>query len=153
MKDIKNKILMQIVMLLSTVFILSCGKEGMPVPPENVRNFEWKTTSARKQGDCIIFSGTFEGSHQNLKQIRLELAPVDEENCPTCPFLPKETVFFSTKEAGYEENIGQVSFAFCPQKASAYRWRLIGLSVYSRSPNTVSPINIIHMEEEEKLFD
>ena len=145
---LKNKTTLLCLVLFSSLLV-ACGKEGMPKPRPSLRDFAWQDVSAEKQGDCLVFTGTFEGAHQNLDQIRLELAPLDnEQNCATCPFLPREIVLFSTRQAHYDQSIGRISFSYCPQKSPAYRWRLTGLSIYSKIPHSVSPIKVTVMEED-----
>lgn len=138
------------VLLASSVLLLAaCGKEGMPQPRNTAKTFAWKNVTAKESGNCIIFSGIFEGAHENLDQIRLELASVNgPEDCPECPFVPKEIVFFSKQEAGYNDALGEIRFSYCPKKAPAYRWRLAGVSIFNSIPHSISPVRILVTDQQ-----
>lgn len=130
------------------LLLAACGKEGMPQPRDTAKAFTWKSVTAKESGNCIIFTGLFEGAHENLDQIRLELASVNgPEDCPECPFVPKEIVFFSKQEAGYNDSLGEIRFSYCPKKAPAYRWRLSGVSIFNSIPHSISSVRVIVMDQ------
>ncbi|MDL2266363.1 hypothetical protein LJC46_00035 [Desulfovibrio sp. OttesenSCG-928-G15] len=122
---------------LFTVYLLGgCGKTGYPVPPENSRAFTWKEVDAKMAGRCIAFSGTLEGAYENFDGVRVELDIVSgPDDCPGCPFTAEETAEISPSKAGFSRANGTVGFSYCPQVAPAYRWRLAGISRYSRMPH------------------
>lgn len=122
---------------LVTVYLLGgCGKTGYPVPPENSRAFVWKEVNAKMAGRCIAFSGSLEGAYENFDGVRVELDILSgPEDCPGCPFTAEETAEISPSKAGFSRATGTVGFSYCPQKAPAYRWRLAGISRYSRMPH------------------
>lgn len=114
-----------------------CGKTGNPVAPDKSGSFAWQETDAQPAGRCIAFSGSFSGSYRHFNGIRLELqAMADAEDCPGCPFVADEAVELSPREAGFDPDNGTVAFAYCPGKsAPVYRWRMSGISEYSRMPH------------------
>jgi hypothetical protein len=121
----------------------SCGKKGPPEPRDSSRTFHWAELTADMTGPCLTFSGALEGAHGNLDSIRMELSPVNgPEDCPGCPFVPRETALFSRADAGFDPQTGDISFAYCPVPAMAYRWRLIGVNMYSSLPHAVSPVEM-----------
>lgn len=113
-----------------------CGKKGFPQPQDTSKNFHWQNVEARLVGNCLAFTGTFEGEYRNFDGLRLEIARLNGvEDCPGCPFVPQEVVEFSPKDAGFDRKTGAIAFSYCPQKAAAYRWRLAGISIFNRLPH------------------
>ena len=128
--------------------LAACGKAGLPDPGDPSKNFSWKTSTAKSIGACLAFSGTLEGAYVNVDAVRLELSPVNgPEDCPGCPFVAKETISFSPKEAGLQKNSGNFSFSYCPPKAKAFRWRLIGINMYTSLPYAVTPVQFTPMDQ------
>ncbi len=122
---------------------LGCGKRGDPEPRDQARAFSWSETEATLTGKCLTFTGTLQGAYNNLDSIRLETAPVrGPEDCPGCPFVPREIITFSPAGAGFNRNTGTITLTYCPGPAMAYRWRLIGVSVYNSLPHAVSPVRL-----------
>lgn len=136
-------------LVLLCAALAACGKSGLPNPGDPTKAFNWQTYEAKTIGSCLAFSGKLEGAYSNLDAVRLELAPInDDSDCPGCPFVAKETVTFSPKEAGLERNSGAYSFSYCPSKAQAFRWRLVGINIYSSLPYAVTPVQFTPMEPE-----
>lgn len=122
-----------------SLIIAGCGKVGMPEPQDAQHSFFWDAIQAEPYGTCLAFSGLLSEAHHNLDKIRLELAAINgADDCPGCPFVPKQVLFFSPSEAGYNPDDGTIAFSYCPTPAKAYRWRLSGISKYSRIPHTIS---------------
>ncbi len=118
----------------------ACGKKGMPQPNDPSRSFSWKHVEAKAVGNCIAFTGAFQGAYDNYDGVRLELSRVNgPEDCPGCPFVPEEVLEFSPQETYFDKKSGTIAFSYCPSPANAYRWRLAGISIYNRLPHTVSP--------------
>lgn len=124
---------------LIVVYLLSgCGKTGYPAPPDDSRAFAWKEVSAKMAGRCIAFSGSFSGAYENFDGIRVELDILKgPDDCPGCPFTAEEVAEISPSKAGFSRSAGTVGFSYCPQVAPAYRWRLAGISRYSRMPHAI----------------
>jgi hypothetical protein len=121
----------------------ACGKKDPPEPRDSSKTFRWTAVNAEITGPCLGFSGALEGAHGNLNSVRLELAAVNgPEDCPGCPFVPREITQFSPSEAGFDPAGGEVAFAYCPAPAMAYRWRLIGINIYTSLPHAVSPVKM-----------
>ena len=126
-----------------------CGKKGFPIPKDASRNFSWQETEAKAVGNCLVFSGSFTGAYQNFDGIRLEIAPVNSpEDCPGCPFVPREVTEIAPREAGFDAKAGTVSFSYCPQPANAYRWRLAGISRFNRMPHATMTDRIVIVNHE-----
>ena len=121
------------------IMLHGCGKSGPPVPPDKSRTFVWKENNAEAAGTCIAFTGSFSGAYRHFNGIRLELQALKSINdCPGCPFTPDEVVELSPRETGFNPDDGSVAFSYCPRKpAPVYRWRMAGISEYSRMPHAV----------------
>ncbi|MDL2316688.1 hypothetical protein LJC59_06370 [Desulfovibrio sp. OttesenSCG-928-A18] len=136
--------------VLALVMLLglgACGKTGFPEPQDPSRSFAWKEVNAKVIGRCLAFTGSFEGAYENFGGLRLEIAGLDgPDECPGCPFVPEETNEISPREAGFDRNSGSIAFSYCPQKARAYRWRLAGISVYSRLPHATMVDRLVVVE-------
>lgn len=122
--------------LLCLFLQAGCGKTGYPKPQDPSRSFRWQEVDAKVVGNCLAFTGSFEGAFQNVDGIRLEIARLDgPEDCPGCPFVPQEVAELSPRDAGFDSNTGAIAFSYCPRKAAAYRWRLAGISIFNRLPH------------------
>ncbi|MDR2161891.1 MAG: hypothetical protein LBO77_07150 [Desulfovibrio sp.] len=131
------------VLLGCFVLTAACGKKGDPEPRDEARTFRWAEAEAAMAGPCLAFRGVLEGAFANLDGIRVEVAPVQgSENCPGCPFVPRETAQFSPRDAGFDPASGAVTFAYCPGPAPAYLWRIIGINIYTALPHAVSPVKL-----------
>lgn len=132
------------VSLILCLAMAACGKRGNPVPNDPSKTFSWKEATATMAGKCIAFAGTLEGAYGNLDAIRMEISPVgDGEDCPGCPFVPRETHMFSPLDAGFNSRDGSLGFSYCPSRGDVWQWRLIGISVYSSLPHAVSNIGTV----------
>ena len=122
--------------LFSAFLLAACGKTGYPLPPDSSRNFTWEKVEAKAVGNCLAFTGSFEGQYQNFDGIRLELSRINgPDDCPGCPFVPQEVTEISPRDAGFNRQKGTIAFSYCPQKAPAYRWRLAAISIFNRLPH------------------
>lgn len=136
------------ILLFLVVLCAACGKAGLPDPGDPSKNFSWKTYTAKNIGNCLAFSGQIDGAHRNVDSVRLELSPVNgPEDCPGCPFVAGETITFTPKEAGMDKTSGTFSFSYCPTPAAAFRWRLVGVNVYSSLPYVVTPAQFTSMSQ------
>ena len=130
--------------ILCLLLPAGCGKKGYPQPQDASKNFHWQNVEARLVGNCLAFTGTFEGEYRNFDGLRLEIARLNGvEDCPGCPFVPQEIVDFSPKDAGFDRKTGAVAFSYCPRKAGAYRWRITGISIFSRMPHATMPDRLL----------
>jgi hypothetical protein len=130
-------------LLFCLLLIPACGKKGPPEPRDSSKTFHWAEVNAGMAGPCLDFSGSLEGAYGNLDSVRLELSPVNgPEDCPGCPFVPREVALFSRSDAGFDPDSGKISFAYCPSPALAYRWRISGISIYTSLPHAVSPVKM-----------
>ena len=128
-------------LLVCVAFAAGCGKKGNPEPRDGSKAFSWEQVDAVMAGKCLAFSGKLQGAYGNLEGIRLELSPVGGDNdCPGCPFVPREVYLYNPTDAGFNEKSGTISFSYCPGKAEGYQWRLIGISMYSSLPHAVSSL-------------
>jgi hypothetical protein len=134
---------MVLCLILCLPALTACGKKGPPEPRDSSKTFRWAEVNADMNGPCLGFSGSLEGAYGNLDSVRMELAPVNgPEDCPGCPFVPRETALFSPSEADFNPGTGELAFAYCPAPAMAYRWRLIGISIYTSLPHAVSAVKM-----------
>ncbi len=132
-----------------TLLLSACGKKGRPVPKDPARNFTWQSLEATPSGNCLAFSGTLAGAYSNLESLRLEIAPVTgADDCPGCPFVPKEVISLSRDEAGFNQENGGIGFSYCPKPAPAHRWRLAGVSTFNRLPHNISPVKMTIMDQQ-----
>ncbi len=130
-----------IISLALLCLLCACGKAGLPDPGDPSKSFAWKSYEAKPIGNCLAFSGVLSGAYNNLDSLRLELEPVDgPEDCPGCPFVARDIVEFSPREAGLERTTGNISFSYCPNPAPAFRWRLVGLNVYTSLPYAATSV-------------
>ncbi|MDR2076957.1 MAG: hypothetical protein LBP61_08535 [Desulfovibrio sp.] len=135
--------LLSLFLLCCLLILPACGKKGPPEPRDSSRTFRWAEVQAEMTGPCLGFSGSLEGAYGNLDGIRIELSPVNgPDDCPGCPFVPREIALFSPSDAGFDPRSGEIAFAYCPVPAMAYRWRLIGISVYTSLPHAVSAVKM-----------
>lgn len=135
-RKLRLALLLTILCVLASLLCAACGKTGYPQPQDRSKSFQWKEVTAKAVGDCLAFTGTFEGEYRNFDGLRLELARLDgPEDCPGCPFVPQEITELSPRESGFDRKNGSVAFSYCPQKAPAYRWRLAAISVFNRLPH------------------
>lgn len=122
--------------LAAVGLIGACGRAGMPQPPSSSKVFTWEKVGARMAGDCILFEGVFTGAYEYFNGVRLEVARLSgPDDCVGCPFVPQEVTELSPGDAGFDPDRGAVLFTYCPRKAGAYRWRLAGMSSFSRLPH------------------
>lgn len=128
--------LLAAVCLLSLFLLAGCGKKGFPQPQDTSKSFTWKEVNAKAVGNCLAFTGSFDGAFKNFDGIRLEIARLNgPEDCPGCPFVPQEITEISVRDTGFDRKNGTIAFSYCPQKAAAYRWRLAAISVFNRLPH------------------
>ena len=129
-------------LLFSCILVTAaCGKKGGPEPRDASKSFSWTEVSASMAGRCLAFTGKLQGAYGNLDELRLELSAVGgPDDCPGCPFVPREVYTYSPQDVGFNAKDGSIGFSYCPGKAEAYQWRLIGVSVYNSLPHAVSPV-------------
>ena len=124
--------------LLPLLALSACGKKGFPQPQDPSKNFSWKEVNATAVGNCLAFTGSFEGEYKHLDGIRLEVARLNgPEDCPGCPFVAQEVHEFSPAEAGFNPKDGTIAFSYCPRKSKAYRWKIAAMSIFNRLPHAV----------------
>ncbi len=136
-------------LLLFCLFLASaCGKEGLPQPQDASRTFSWEEVNAKPTGNCLTFTGKLTGAYDHFNGIRLETAPVNgPDDCPGCPFVPKEIVAFTPAQSGFNPDTGEIVLAYCPQPALSHRWRIIGVDVYNSLPHAVSTVRLTVMTD------
>lgn len=128
--------------------LAGCGKKGMPQPKDKAELFSWKSASATgTSNNCLAVQGELQGNVSNVEAIFLELQTMDSaESCPGCPFTPNETTSYAPQVTGGADSKARLSITYCPQrKASVYRWRLVGRSVYAVFPHELSPVQTVVM--------
>ncbi len=122
---------------LFALALAGCGKMGDPKPVKSPEMFDFAASSASgTENNCLIVQGTVNGKIANVETLVLELSPVNgPEDCPGCPFNPREYAEFSASDAQLDDESGRFAFSYCPvTPAPMYRWRLTGKNVYHGLP-------------------
>ncbi|MDR0338814.1 MAG: hypothetical protein LBH65_00895 [Desulfovibrio sp.] len=129
----------------------ACGKSGYPSPRDHGAVFTWSMVEAVMVGNCIAFSGAFAGAYKYFDGVRVELSRLnDPGDCPGCPFVTEEVAEIPLREAGFDEELGTLSFTYCPRPANAYRWRLAAMSKNSKLPHATMIDRLVITAPEEK---
>lgn len=126
-----------------------CGKSGMPSPKKTQDTFSITGQALSPMGDCLVARGTVNGAIQNVEFITLELAPIESyDDCPGCPFVPREYGEFTEYDAQLDAKTGQFMFSFCPaSSAPMYRWRLVGKNAFRGLPFATTPPQVMVMPQ------
>lgn len=135
-------------LVVALLLAAGCGKKGAPEPDYSSQLFSWRNVFATLSDDgCISVSGSVGGEAQNLAFMALEMEPLDA-SCAGCPFVPQETHRVNAADA-WESPDGQTfRFAYCPAtRSDAYRWRLVGRSVFASLPAVTTPVRTVEDEE------
>ena len=122
--------------MIAAMLLGGCGKTGMPSPKKTQDTFTIVDHSLSAAGDCVVAKGTAKGAIQNVEYLVLEVAPIQSyDDCPGCPFVPRETGEFTAADAQIDLQSGQFLFSYCPSvEAPMYRWRLVGKNVFRGLP-------------------
>jgi len=121
---------------LAAALLIGCGKSGMPSPRKNLETFTIAAHTLSAMGDCVVAKGTASGAVKNIDHIVLEVSPIQSyDDCPGCPFTPRESGEFSVADIQLDPQNGQFMFSYCPSvQAPMYRWRLVGKNVFRGLP-------------------
>ncbi len=124
-----------------------CGKIGNPRPVKSQETFDFSSFSASGAGNCLVIQGAVSGNAANLEYLGLELSPVNgPEDCPGCPFNPREYAEFGASDAQLDAQSGRFAFSYCPDiSAPTYRWRLVGKNVYHGLPYVLTNPRLVVM--------
>lgn len=137
-----------VVLLLSlSLFLIACGKKGLPEPSYNDALFSWRNVQATLSTDgCLSISGAVDGSIQNVESILLEVQAMDDTSaaCLECPFVPMESFTISSADAWISPEGDAFRFAYCPSaRATIYRWRIVGQNVVRGLPKVQTPVRTL----------
>ena len=106
--------------LFRVLVTVACGKKGDPEPRDPSKSFSWAETSATMAGKCLAFTGKLQGAYGNLDEVRLELSAVGgPDDCPGCPFVPREVYTYSPQDVGFSARDGSIGFSYCSGPAPA----------------------------------
>lgn len=135
-----HKYILALALVASLLLVSACGKTGAPRPREASRSFVWQSVEAAPAGGCLDIYGTMSGVYGNLDEVVLELAEViNEQDCPGCPFIPKENIQIRNLGETFNSTTGELRFSYCPTiPAEAYRLRLVGINIFDTSRHAVS---------------
>ncbi|SBV94241.1 putative Lipoprotein [uncultured delta proteobacterium] len=127
-----------------------CGKSGMPSPKKTQDTFTITGHALTPMGDCVVARGTVSGAIQNVEFLTLEVAPIESyDDCPGCPFVPREYGEFTAYDAQLDEKTGQFMFSFCPASgAPMYRWRLVGKNAFRGLPFATTTPRVMVMPQQ-----
>ncbi|MCC8194759.1 MAG: hypothetical protein LIP28_08965 [Deltaproteobacteria bacterium] len=123
-------------LLILTALCGGCGKSGMPSPKKTQDTFTITGPALSPMGDCLVARGTAQGAIRNVEYITLEISPIQSyDDCPGCPFVPRESGEFAASDIQLDPQSGQFMFSYCPaERAPMYRWRLVGRNVFRGLP-------------------
>jgi hypothetical protein len=134
-----------ILLLMTMVTALACGRKGAPVPDYSHDEFAFGSLSASLAADgAVTIHGTLTGAFQNMEYMILEMQPVTDELCTGCPFLAQDQHRIDARDAWESENGSSFLFVYRPVfTGSSYRWRMKAHNMYSGLPDVVSDIQIV----------
>ena len=137
------------ILMLTALLLGGCGKSGRPSPQKTQETFTITGHSLSPMGDCLVAKGTVNGAVQNVDQLILEVAPIQsQEDCPGCPFVPRETGEFSQDDIQLDIQNGQFMFSYCPSiQAPLYRWRIVGRNAFRGLPYVTTTPRILVMPQ------
>lgn len=132
-------------LLCAGLAFAGCGKKGMPQPRDEKRLFAWKSAEATfNTSGCLNITAVMTGATENVDAFRLELEPERAAICRECPFSPEETADLTPQQAVSGQDGTRYVFTYCPgTRAPSYRWRLVGINVFSAFPHALSPVKIV----------
>lgn len=141
--------LMLFSLMLSALFLAACGKAGMPVPKKTQDTFTITGAGVTVMGKCLAANGTITGAVDNFDKIMIEVDPIQSyDDCPGCPFVPREYQEFSAPAAQFDVKTGQFMLSFCPaESAPMYRWRLVGKNVHLGLPHATTTPQVVIMQK------
>lgn len=122
-----------------------CGKKGMPQPQDEKKLFAWKSAEATfNASGCLNITAVMSGATENVDIFRLELEAEDAAICRECPFSPGETADLTPQRAVPGQNETRYVFTYCPgTRAPSYRWRLVGINVFTAFPHALTAVKIV----------
>ncbi len=137
-------------LLLCLAALASCGKKDNPEPRMKNLSFELQNVAIEPAGGCLDLNGNLSANARNLDRFRLDITPLNSaEDCPGCPFLAAQSVYFSPSEAGLDLETGAFRLNYCPESASlrapAYRWRLFAVNVHDKLKHAATPVRLVVM--------
>ena len=145
-----SAVLIMTSLMLAAVLLGGCGKSGMPSPRKTQETFTITEHTLSAMGDCVVAKGTASGAVKNVESIILEVAPIQSyDDCPGCPFTPRESGEFPVADIQLDPQNGQFMFSYCPSiQAPMYRWRLVGKNVFRGLPYATTTPKILVMPEQ-----
>ncbi len=124
-----------------------CGKKGPPHPQDEKKRFAWESAEAVVTASgCLHITAVLTGAVENVDQVRLELEPEDTDICRECPFTPRETTALTPQQAVLDKKRTRYVFAYCPRtQADSYRWRLVGINVFTAFAHALTPVKVLEV--------
>ena len=123
-------------LMLVPPLLAGCGKSGMPIPKKTQDTFDITGASLSPLGDCVVARGTVTGAINLVDKMALEMAPIESDDCPGCPFVAREFREYSSSDIQLDLETGQFLLSYCPSvDAPMYRWRLVGKNVFLGLPH------------------
>lgn len=134
---------------LTALFIVACGKAGMPIPKKTQDTFTIAGAGVTVMGQCLAANGTVTGAVNNVDTIMIEVQSIQSyDDCPGCPFVAQEYQEFSASAAQFDAKTGQFLLSFCPvTDAPMYRWRLVGKNIHLGLPHAATTPQIVVMQQ------
>lgn len=136
-----NKLRAVMVFAALVVLTTGCGRKTWPEPNANIDKVRLVKVQGRQDNRCLSVYAVVGGAVQNLYSLVLEIAPVDEENCPTCPFSPRQRYEYFPDSPEVKVRGRSIFLNHCPLSPEVtYRWRLVLKNRYGRLSDETSAV-------------
>lgn len=145
MKRLDFGLLSMIVLVCAGLLFTGCGKKGPPQPQDEKKRFAWESAEAVfTASGCLHITAVLTGAVENVEQFRLELEPEGTDICRECPFTPRETTELTPQQAVSGKKGTRYVFSYCPgTQADSYRWRLVGMNVFTAFAHALTPVKVV----------
>lgn len=132
-------------LLAALLCLPGCGRKLWPKPVKSedvIRLNDVYAVRAAPEGDCMSIHGQLVGPQDNLEGFTLQLEPLAESGCPTCPFFPTKRVDLSQPVWG-DGGADRFTLTYCGLIPGSYRWRLAARNVYVGLPAEVTGVGLL----------
>ncbi len=114
------------------VSVLGCGMKAWPEPQDDQDAFTFAKVSFEREKDCLLLKAIIQGNADNLDHFVLFL---EQDGCPTCPFLPEKRVAFFLSDERIRMLGDTIQISYCglaPQES--LRFRMLGVNSMENLP-------------------
>ena len=139
----KNNLSCFILFICLAAILCGCGRKKWPQPAESESHFRLVETEAARQGQCLHLNVLVRGPIENLSHLVLEIAPMDEQNCAGCPFVPRARFEYAPGSSGVRFSENSAYIAQCGLDENLpYRYRLLGYNVFDTIEPIITPVRL-----------